>query len=166
MWPPSLAAKEVGKHEEDEDIKESDRGDEIITLEEDQRGDPHSVIIVSSESPTPICPMILPVISSNGETAESNTSTTRFDFSSTVVVRRYCPPVIEAIKRSINDANGIRKFEMPDDSFRSPSSVISLLLRALTELSSITVSRSILAFWYRSSRIDQRIELSISLMVS
>ena len=37
---------------------------------------------------TAICPRIFPAISSTGDTAESSTSITRFDFSSTVCVSK------------------------------------------------------------------------------
>ncbi len=73
-------------------------------------------------NPTAICPRILPVISSIADTAESSTSTTRFDFSSTVDVSRYCPLVITDMNSSIMNAIGIIMF-MTTFVARSPSAV-------------------------------------------
>ncbi len=62
-------------------------------------------------SPTAIWPRILPAISSIGDTAESSTSTTRFDFSSTVDVSRYCPLVMTDISSSIMKPAGMQHVE-------------------------------------------------------
>ena len=53
--------------------------------------------------PTAIWPRIFPVNSSSGDTADKITSIVRLDFSSIVVVRRYCPLLMtEIISRMVN----------------------------------------------------------------
>ena len=53
--------------------------------------------------PTAIWPRIFPVSSSSGDTADKITSIVRLDFSSIVVVNRYCPLLItEIISRMVN----------------------------------------------------------------
>ena len=53
--------------------------------------------------PTAIWPRIFPVNSSSGDTADKITSIVRLDFSSIVVVSRYCPLLMtEIISRMVN----------------------------------------------------------------
>ena len=58
--------------------------------------------------PTAIWPRIFPVNSSNGDTADKITSIVRLDFSSMVVVRRYCPLLITEIINSMVNPIGSR----------------------------------------------------------
>ena len=78
---------------------------------------------------TAICPRIFPAMSSTGETAESNTSITRLDFSSTVCVSKVWPPIITPNTSSPANTNGSERLNATLVRRSSPAATVTDVAR-------------------------------------